>query len=101
MHMSIDTAPAPVARFELGEVVATPGVLDALKTNGQNAVHFLARHLRGDWGDLDEADRQANDHALTNRGRLLSAYHLHDGTKIWIITEADRSSTCLLLPSDY
>ena len=101
MHMHTHTTPTPVARFNPGQVVATPGVLEALATTGENAVHFLARHLRGDWGDLDPADKQANDHALTNGGRLLSAYHLRDDTKIWIITEWDRSSTCLLLPSEY
>ena len=92
---------APRVRFDPGTVVATPGALDALKATGEYAVHLLARHLRADWGDLDEADRQANDHALTTGGRLLSAYHLRDGTKLWIITEWDRSSTCLLLPSEY
>lgn len=95
------TAPASVVRFNPGQVVATPGALDALAATGEHAVHFLARHLRAEWGDLDEADRQANDRALTNRGRLLSAYHLRDGTTLWIITESDRSSTCLLLPDEH
>jgi glycine cleavage system aminomethyltransferase T len=99
--MTTQTAPALIARFDPGQVVATPAALDALHTNGQNAVHFLSRHLRADWGELDEPDKQANDHALTHRGRLLSAYTLRDGTTIWIITEADRSSTCLLLPDEY
>jgi hypothetical protein len=99
--MQTETQTAPRAPFDPGLVVATPGVLDALQTTGENAVHFLARHLRADWGDLDVPDQQANDHALTTQGRLLSAYHLRDGTKIWIITEWDRSSTCLLLPSEY
>ncbi|HEY0607767.1 MAG TPA: hypothetical protein VGD58_32935 [Herpetosiphonaceae bacterium] len=99
----MSTQPQPVAavRFNPGQVVATPGALEALETNQQNAVYFLARHLRADWGELDEADKQANDHALITGGRLLSAYHLNDGTKLWIITEWDRSSTCLLLPSEY
>ena len=99
--MSIQTQPAPVVRFNPGAVVATPGALEALHTAQQNAVYFLARHLRGDWGELDDPDTQANNHALTCRGRLLSAYTLNTGEKLWIITEADRSSTCLLLPSDY
>jgi hypothetical protein len=99
--MSIQPHTASVVRFHPGHVVATPGALDALQATGENAVHFLARHLRGDWGELDEADRQANDHALTTGGRLLSAYTLRDGQKLWIITEWDRSSTCLLLPSEY
>lgn len=62
---------------------------------------FLARHQRGDWGIVDGCDRRANDDALVAGERLLSAYRLSDGTKIWIITEADRSSTCLLLPEEY
>lgn len=99
--MQTHTHPAPVVRFNPGAVVATPGALEALHTAQQNAVHFLARHLRGDWGELDDPDKQANDHALTCRGRLLSAYTLSTGEKLWIITEADRSSTCLLLPSEY
>ena len=99
--MQTHAQPAPVVRFNPGAVVATPGALEALQTNQQNAVHFLARHLRGDWGELDEHDTQANEHALTTGTRLLSAYTLRDGTKLWIITEADRSSTCLLLPSEY
>lgn len=99
--MSTQSQPVAAVRFNPGHVVATPGALEALQTNQQNAVYFLARHLRADWGELDEPDRQANDHALTTGGRLLSAYHLRDGEKIWIITESDRSSTCLLLPSEY
>lgn len=99
--MSTHAQPAAVVRFNPGKVVATPAALDALQTAQQNAVHFLARHLRGDWGELDEADTQANNHALTCRGRLLSAYTLSTNETLWIITEADRSSTCLLLPSDY
>ncbi len=89
------------AAFQPGVIVATPGALAALQRSGENAVHFLARHLRKDWGDVDEADAQANDHALTSGGRLLSAYTLRNGTKLWLITEADRSSTCLLLPDEY
>lgn len=89
------------ARFALGVTVATPGALAALATTGENAVHFLARHARGDWGDLDTADQRANERALKDGSRLLSAYHLKDTTRIWIWTEADRSSTCLMLPSEY
>ncbi len=89
------------ALFDPGFVAATPGALAALSVAGQNAMHFLARHLRGDWGDVDAADRQANDHALTHHGRLLSAYTLHTGECLWIITEWDRSATTLLLPGEY
>jgi len=87
--------------FTLGQTVATPGALGALAENGQSAAAFLGRHALGDWGDLCEEDRQANDEALKEGLRLLSAYRLNDGTKLWIITEHDRSVTTLLLPSEY
>ncbi len=89
------------AQFQPGVIVATPAALAALQASGENVVHFLARHLRGDWGDVDAADAQANDHAVKQGGRLLSAYTLKTGENLWIITEADRSSTRLLLPTDY
>ncbi len=89
------------AKFAPGHVVATPAALEALGTAGTTAMHYLARHLRGDWGDVDGADRRANDHALLHGGRLLSAYMLAGNTKLWVITEADRAVTTLLLPSDY
>jgi len=89
------------ARFPLGRIVATPGILAALDEAGQTPLEFLARHARGDWGDLDEHDRQENELSLVGGFRLLSAYNLSNGTRIWIITEADRSATTLLLPSEY
>ena len=89
------------AKFPLGQVVATPGALDALENTGQSPVEFLDRHAQGDWGELSEADRQENEFSLLNGFRLLSAYRLNDGTKIWIITEADRSATTILLPEEY
>ena len=89
------------ARFILGQVVATPGALEALEKTGQSATEFLNRHVAGDGGDLCDEDKQTNEDALQDDGRIFSAYHLNDGTKIWIITEADRSSTCVLLPSEY
>lgn len=87
--------------LQLGQVVATPGAIEALKKASQTASHFLNRHLSGDWGELCDEDRQLNDEATKNGSRVLSAYTLTTGEKIWIITEADRSSTCLLLPSEY
>ncbi|MDF7826966.1 hypothetical protein P4B35_23280 [Pontiellaceae bacterium B12227] len=88
--------------FTLGQIVATPGALQALETAGQLASHFLVKHALGDWGTLlcDE-DKAANDEALADDLRILSAYRLEDGTKIWVITEADRSATTLLLPEEY
>jgi hypothetical protein len=89
------------AKFPLGQVVATPGALAALQSTGQSPVPFLQRHSQGDWGELDPEDVQENEFALTYGLRLLSAYTLKDGTHIWIITEADRSVTTILLPSEY
>jgi hypothetical protein len=88
-------------RFPLGRVVATPGVLRALDEAGQTPLEFIVRHAAGDWGDLDQHDRQENELSLVHGFRLLSAYTLSNGTRIWIITEADRSATTLLLPSEY
>jgi len=87
--------------FPLGQVVATPGALHALALLEEHPLPHLSRHARGDWGDLCMEDALENDQALEGGGRLFSAYKLRDGTKIWIITEADRSSTCILLPEDY
>ena len=83
--------------FELGSVVATPAALDALKQAGQSPSELLNRHLAGDWGELCDEDRQLNDEAVENGSRILSSYSLSTGTKVWIITEADRSSSCLFL----
>lgn len=88
-------------RFPFGQVVATPGALDALAKTGELAALFLARHGIGDWGVLSEEDIETNEHALANGGRLMSAYDLADGQRLWIITEWDRSVTTLLLPDDY
>ncbi len=87
--------------FALGPVVATPGALAALASSDQTPEALLTRHAQGDWGDLGEEDRQENDRSLVRGLRLLSAYALPDGTKLWIITEADHSATTLLLPDEY
>ena len=88
-------------KFELGQVVATPGALTALEEARQSAGELLSRHATGDWGDLSEEDRKENEFSLLHGFRLLSAYTLRNGTRIWAITEADHSSTCLLLPEEY
>ena len=93
--------PKGVRLFSLGQIVATPGALRAMEAAGSSASEFLVRHALGDWGDLCDEDRQANDEAIADDLRILSAYRLNDGTKIWIITEADRSVTTLLLPEEY
>jgi len=87
--------------FSLGMVVATPGAIDAATAANDMLLRYVARHVVGEWGDLDAADVRANERALKDGSRLLSAYHLRDGTKIWIWTEADRASTCIMLPSEY
>jgi hypothetical protein len=87
--------------FALGQVVATPGALDAFAIAEEEFIPYLVRHAGGDWGDLDPEDAEANDEAHETGGRLFSAYKLQEGTKVWIITEGDRSSTCILLPDEY
>jgi len=91
----------PEVLFSLGRVLATPGALDALRRNHRGAWAYLSRHVTGDWGDLDRADAAENELSLREGLRLLSAYALPDGTRLWIITEADRSATTILLPHDY
>jgi hypothetical protein len=88
-------------KFPLGRVVATPGALAALEATEQHPVWFLMRHVRGDWGELDAEDVKENEFSLAHGLRLLSAYRLADGTHIWVITEADRSVTTVLLPEEY
>jgi hypothetical protein len=87
-------------------VVATPGALDALAQSGQTADFFLSKHLNGDWGDVDQEDAAANEHALLDGSRLLSVYHTLRAVKLYVITEAAdddgrRASTCILLPDEY
>ena len=106
-------------RFPLGRVMATPGAQHAFalaevyrghgarRTGAESTVteslaaSLLARHVAGDWGDVDAEDRAANERALKDGSRLLSAYELPTGERVWIITEADRSATTLLLPHEY
>jgi len=92
--------------FSLGQVVATPGALQALEEAAQTPSEFLQRHVTGDWGCVDDEDKAANDLALKDGTRILSAYLLKSGTKIWNVTEAlgdggRRASTCVLLPEEY
>lgn len=87
--------------FSIGTLVATRGALAALERAGQPPLLFVLRHIRGDWGEVCPEDWQLNDAAVENGERLLSAYRTSLGDRLWIITEADRSSTCLLLPDEY
>lgn len=100
-----DTTMATIRGFSLGEVVATPGAIDALEElHGERwregALVLLRRHLRGDWGDISLEDRGLNERSLEEGTRLLSVYELPPFT-VWLITEADRSSTTLLTPEEY
>lgn len=94
-------------KFRLGRIVATPGAISALEEAGQEPLHFLALHASGAWGDLDAEDRKANDDAIAHEGdprrqqRVLSSYRTSGGTKVWVITEWDRSVTTILLPDEY
>lgn len=79
----------------------TPGVQRVIDECGDNMWDFIHRHQSGDWGDVCEEDKQANEMALANSSRLLSAYHTRTGVKLWVITEWDRSATTVLLPEEY
>ena len=93
------TKPKPL--FDLGSLVATPGALVALEKSGQNAMDFLSRHITGDWGDLSKEDSEENRLSLVRGFRLLSSYRTAADDKLWVITEADRSVTTILLPEEY
>lgn len=90
-----------ICLFSLGKIVATPGALDLLDRTETNAATLLDRHQSGDWGDLDPEDMAANTDAIISGRRLFSSYYLSPNDKLWIITEADRSVTTLLLPEEY
>lgn len=87
--------------FSAGRIVATPGALALLEEAQKSPSEFLLRHLRGDWGDLCQEDKAENELSLKHGFRLLSSYPVADTDTIWIITEADRSVTTLLLPAEY
>jgi hypothetical protein len=90
-----------VARFELGRTLITPGAEEALDIAGQTHNEFLRRHAAGDWGELSDADIKENELSLEQGFRLLSRYETANGERFWIITEADRSATTILLPHEY
>ncbi|QIN77535.1 hypothetical protein GBA65_02340 [Rubrobacter marinus] len=86
--------------FPLGRVVATPGALALLADASADALPFLARHASGNWGEVSPEDARENELSVRQGFRILSSYPM-GGHRIWVITEADRSSTCLLLPEEY
>ncbi len=93
--------------FDLGPIVATPGALEDLERNGMTGLELLKRHVTGDWGDLCEEDKKANEAALKTGARIMSSYWLQDESRLWIITDAEvddqhhRYATTILRPSDY
>jgi hypothetical protein len=89
------------ARFPLGRTLATPCAIRALELAGESHEIYLRRHQSGDWGVICPDDRKVNEEALRKGYRLLSAYDLSNDVRIWIITEADRSATTILLPTEY
>ena len=93
------TANHTVAKFRLGHIVVAPNALESITQD--DILTGISRHQSGDWGDVTAEDRRANDLALVQRTRILSVYHAANGTQFWLITEADRSSSCVLLPEDY
>jgi hypothetical protein len=88
-------------KFSLGQLTATPGALQAVEESGQVPDFFLQRHVTGDWGEVGAEDWQRNEEALRDGTRILSAYRTLKGQKLWVITEADRSLTTILLPDEY
>lgn len=108
-HDEANISPCPSAvpgenitpKFELGQVVATPAVLDALTEHAVTPISLLSRHVSGDFGDIDREDWQTNLAALRYGQRIVSAYAIAPDAVIWIITESDRSVTTLLRPEEY
>jgi hypothetical protein len=86
-------------KFNTGQLVITPAALETLTTD--DILTALGRHIQADWGDVTPANRDENNFSLREGFRILSVYHSANGEKFWIITEADRTATTLLLPSDY
>ncbi|HQR42658.1 MAG TPA: hypothetical protein PLX97_08235 [Gemmatales bacterium] len=98
--MSTESNTLSQSLFSLGQVVATPALIKHFEQHRIDFWHYLARHVSGDFGDLDDTDKAANRQAIQLGGRVFSAYDIA-GLRIWIITEADRSSTTVLFPSEY
>jgi len=89
------------SKFALGTVIATPNAIETLGRHGKSASEFIARHVTGDFGNLCEEDRELNEQALTEGSRIMSVYKLNETDTVYVITEADRSSTCCLMAEDY
>ena len=87
--------------FDLGQIVGTPGALQAMQEAEQDPLELLVRHVTGDWGDLPDEDLAENELSVERGLRVFSSYQLKTGVKVWIITEHDRSVTTFLLPAEY
>lgn len=98
---SITTRNTSVTRFSLGQTYVTPGAEEPLRIAGQTAIEFLRRHMYCDFGELSDNHLRENELSLRKGSRLLSNYRTGKGQQLWIITEADRSATTILLPSEY
>jgi hypothetical protein len=88
-------------KFNLGRTLITPGALHALKDAEVTASSYLQRHASGDWGDVMPEDREDNEDALRNGGRLFSAYRTPLNQAIWVVTDAERSMTTVFRPEEY
>lgn len=86
--------------FKLGSIVGTPGAIQFMNMNSIHSADLLSRHVTGDFGDLCDEDKNENRRAIFRGNRILSSYSFPAG-KVWVITEADRSVTTLLLPEEY
>ncbi len=98
--MTTETTKQAEPLFEMGRTVATPGALSTMQNLNINPSTLLSRHIYGDWQEMDVEDQESNRDSLTNGSRIFSAYSFDD-VKFWVITEADRSSTTILLPEEY
>jgi hypothetical protein len=93
--------PSKTLLFALGSLYFTPGAIAAFEESSGDFTEFLHRHVTGDWSEMSSPDQEENQLAIQNGKRVFSAYHLSSGQKIWVITEADRSATTILLPEEY
>lgn len=103
MTVAATAAPScpPGDRFRLGRLVLTRGAERALEESGDDPFTFLSRHASGDWGEVCDEDQEANERAVDHGLRILSAYRTSRDERLWVITEADRSATTILLPEEY
>jgi hypothetical protein len=101
MHCRRNDAEKKTPRFQLGTIAATPGAIACLEACKTGPERLLRRHVIGDWGELCQEDVKENERSVAHGLRLLSSYSMPNGQQIWVITEADRSVTTLLLPEEY